>query len=227
MTFEQDGPVDVSEIGDVEKNNFLEALNSMPSEGIALRGDQNTRAKILKEKGLVEGQINYIVFRPPELRPKVWGKDAEDLYGELKSAIDMALVYSDPWQDTGAFSRISDVDFVDFKEYFSNNPEQLPAITWFVEAGENQFKRVLERGRLWYHDKYEHHTGDVDTFGTVPSDKLRPTILLDEEDISLAQELIMEKNTKADWRTKRRELRDELGKIAASKLMSAMIQSFT
>lgn len=36
-----------------------------------------------------------------------------------------------------------------------------------------------------------HHTGDVSSFGKVPTDNIQPTIVLGEEDIKQAQENLL------------------------------------
>lgn len=178
------------EISTEEQRKFLDAIGAMPENGIALRGDPLIRAEQLQD-GLNEPQINYIIFTPPIMRPKTWSKEAQSLYRQLNSAVNMALVYADPWYDTGARTSITDPDFVSYRDYYTNNPNRLPAVTWFTEAEEGQFDQVINSGRTWLDYEIRHHTGDVSSFGQIPAENIQPTIVLDEEDIKQAQENLL------------------------------------
>lgn len=243
------------EISTEEQGKFLDAIEVMPDSGIALRGDPITRAGQL-QGGLSEPQINYIVFAPPSIRPKIWGKEAQAQYRRLNSAINMALIYADPWYDTGARTSIADSAFTSYRDYYAYNPKKLPAITWFTEAKEGQFKQVINSGRTWLDYEIMHHTGDVSSFGTIPAGNIQPTIVLDDEDIKQAQEnlliglagkvsadtapggklfqtflsrLSLGKGKWADTsslRNKREEFRNELGKIATLKLCERVTDTF-
>jgi len=233
------------------QRTFLEAIAVMPKSGIALRGDPIVRAKQLQD-GISEPQVNYIVFLPPTICPKTWGQEAKILYRQLSSAIDMALVYADPWYDNGARTPITEPNFASYISYYTDNPDKLPAITWFTEVQGGQFQQVVDMGRTWLDYEVTHHTGDVSSFGAIPSEKIGPVVVLDNEDIKSAQKnlltnlelstvpiqgikqsvrerlvrLITKKGSRLSeesvLRGKRQKFRSELGKISTLKLCESV-----
>lgn len=61
----------------------------------------------------------------------------------------MALVYADPWYNTGARTSITDPGFTSYNDYYVKNPDKYPAITWFTEVEEGHFEQVIKLGRSW------------------------------------------------------------------------------
>lgn len=234
-----------SEISEEEKELFLEMLHALPQAGIGLRGDNLVRAQLL-QNGLDKPNINYLVFTPPEMRPKIWGSQTEKLYKKMRGMLDMALVFADPWRKLGAEAVINDPDFTSYIDFFSKNTAVLPTITWFTESVQGQFNAINQVGRTWYGLGGEYKSGDIESFGVILPEDIKKPLILDLDDIAEAQYMVEQEieqevlmygtffekikvksklyDSKKLLKSRKKLFRNQLAKIALRKLIKEIIR---
>ena len=177
------------EIPTARQEQFLQALSSLPKNGIAFRGDPIRRIEQIQKEGLHDKQSKYIPLVPPNIIPKVWGKEAEELYRNLWSGVDYALTFSDEIS-SGAFSYEA-VKFKSFSTYFDSRKENLPGISVFT-AQENQFIEASKNGSTFYGpDNTEFQVGSVNEFGPILKINVKSPITLSLDDIKRSEEQII------------------------------------
>lgn len=213
------------EISIEEQKKFIDALQKIPDAGIALRGDPLSRSDTLQQ-GLNEPQINYLVYIPPAERPKIWDKSAAEQYVKLKSMVAMSLVYTEPWYDTGVNTTIEDPDFIDFVDYYNKNPNKLPNITWFTESTDGQFKKVDEKGFLWFEDGVALKAGNVEKFGQISKDNIKPPVTATIEDIQEIQTKVSASLESEKLNRGLRQARKEIRKGLTEKMTAKLVDRF-
>lgn len=178
------------EIPTARQEQFLQALSSLPKNGIAFRGDPIRRIEQIKKEGLNDRQSKYIPLVPPNLIPKIWGKEAQEIYRNLWSGINYALSFADNI-GSNAFN-FEAAKFKVFFTYFEDNQENLPGISVFT-ALRNQFIDASKKGSTFFGpDKTEFKVGSVDEFGAVPKDNVKAPVILTLDDIKKSEELIIQ-----------------------------------
>lgn len=183
-------PLVPTEIPTLRQEQFLKALSALPKNGIAYRGDPIRRIRQIQQNGLTDKQSNYIPLIPPNLIPKVWGKEPQETYRNLWAGINYALSFAD-----GIGSNAFNFDvakFKDFYTYFENNQESLPGISVFT-AFRNQFIDASKKGATFFGPAgTELKVGSVDKFGTVPKENVKAPVVLSLDDIKKSEEQIIE-----------------------------------
>lgn len=177
------------EIPTARQEQFLQALSSLPKNGIAFRGDPARRIKQIQQEGLNDRQSKYIPLVPPNLIPKVWGSEAQEIYRNLWSGVNYALTFADEI-GSDAFS-YEGAKFKSFSTHFESRQENLPGISVFT-AQENQFIEASKNGSTFYGpDNTEFKVVSVSEFGSIPKTNVKSPISLSLDDIKRSEEQII------------------------------------
>lgn len=210
---------------------FSELLKVLPQSGIAYRGDMSLRTIDIQRDGLTDPDSNYIVFLPPKSQDTASGRRPEDLFAGLQEGVEFALIYADIMGSPA--ESIHNLDFVDFKTYYTVHPEKLYALSWFTAPTEDQFSKVEQNGSKWHGLHAVNAAGNVRRFGEIPSSFVHSSIIAELSDIDTAQTAVYQKLSSRNvvpktlngyfGRLGRWDFHKEISKVMTRKFVHTMI----
>jgi hypothetical protein len=214
--------------------NLVEPLTSLmpdfPTEGIAYRGDPIRYAG----GSLQRASGNYIVFTPNENDP------VEELATELQQGVNFALQFSYPEQWGENPANPINGQFEGYTAHYSENPHDLPVLSWGTTSHLGQLAAVQAAGRCFYTRDARITVGSVRVDGPIAPSHIREPIVATLEDIHQIESSIDQPRNpdqKFRWPTRKHrpptfaeylggigrvEFHSGLGNLMAARLLSAI-----